>query len=433
VHSRSTSVRNARRQAAAGTKPSAARTLARLGGIGIAAAVALGLTPAVADAAPRRPSDAQIEQAQAQANALGAEMDRLRNELAGAQAALDSARASSLIALDEYQATEAAYVVAQQEAEAAAAAAVQAAADLEVARGQLVAFARRSYMQGSTYSGAAALITAADPGELIQRAALLEAAGSHRTDVLGVVTVLQAQAEEAETVAQESVEQVAALKQQAEETLVVAQAAEVSARQQAAVLDEQQATMESELATAQTQLQSLVGEQAAADRAAQATRTVTAPKPAAAPPAPSGNQTPAGAGNSSAAQVAIAAASAYKGTPYAWGGGGTNGPGWGSGVDDGIRGFDCSGLTQYAYAQAGISIPRNSRAQYSALPKVSSNALRPGDLVFWATDTSDADTIHHVAIWLGNDRILEAPQSGSVVKESAMRWRGYIGAGRPTG
>jgi cell wall-associated NlpC family hydrolase len=64
---------------------------------------------------------------------------------------------------------------------------------------------------------------------------------------------------------------------------------------------------------------------------------------------------------------------------------------------------------------------------------VSSNALRPGDLVFWATDTSDADTIHHVAIWLGNDRILEAPQSGSVVKESPMRWRGYIGAGRPTG
>ena len=430
--SRCTSVRNVRRQAGAGTRSGAVRTLARLAGVGIVAAVALGLTPGVAEAAPRRPSDTQIAQAQAEADAVQARIGELSDELAAAQDALDDARATSLIALDEYQATEAAYQVAQQQAEAAAAAAAQAAADLEVARSQLVAFARRSYMQGSTYSGAAALITAADPGELIQRAALLEAAGSHRNDVLDVVTVLQAQAAEADTVARASVEQVAALKEHAEATLVVAQAAEVSAREQAAVLDTRQAELETQLATEQAQLQALVGERAAADRAAQVTRPVAAPKPVAAPPAPSGNQAPAGAGNSSAAQTAIAAAAAYKGTPYAWGGGGTNGPGWGWGVDDGVHGFDCSGLTQYAYARAGISIPRNSRAQYSALPKVSSNDLRPGDLVFWATDTSDADTIHHVAIWLGNDRILEAPQSGSVVKESPMRWRGYIGAGRPS-
>ena len=64
-----------------------------------------------------------------------------------------------------------------------------------------MAFARRSYMQGSTYSGAAALITAADPGELIQRAALLEAAGGHRSDVVDRVTVLQQQATAAEAAA----------------------------------------------------------------------------------------------------------------------------------------------------------------------------------------------------------------------------------------
>lgn len=433
MHSRSTSVRNARRPAGPGTKPSVARTALRLGGIAIAAAVVLGLTPAVAGAAPGRPSDTQIAQAQAEAHAVRARMEQLSDQLAAAQDGLDSARATSLIALDEYQATEAAYLVAQQQAEAAAAAAVQAAADLDVARSQLVDFARRSYIQGSSYPGAAALITAADPGELVQRAALLEAAGSHRNDVLDVVTVLQAQAEEAETVARASVEQVAALKEHAEATLAVAQAAEVSARQQAAALDSQRAAVESELAAAETQLRALEGDRAAADRAAEVTQTAPAPKPAAAPPAPSGNQTRAGAGNASAAQIAIDAAEAYKGTQYAWGGGGTNGPGWGWGVDDGVHGFDCSGLTQYAYAQAGISLPRNSRAQYGALPKVSSNDLRPGDLVFWASDTSDADTIHHVAIWLGGDRILEAPQSGSVVKESAMRWRGYIGAGRPTG
>jgi cell wall-associated NlpC family hydrolase len=122
----------------------------------------------------------------------------------------------------------------------------------------------------------------------------------------------------------------------------------------------------------------------------------------------------------------------YTGTPYAWGGGGTRGPGPGQDPDRGVIGFDCSGLTQYAYARAGISIPRNSRAQYSSLPKVGRAALRPGDLVFWATDPSRPSTIHHVAIYLGGDRILEAPESGKAVRATAMRWGHYAGAVRPS-
>jgi cell wall-associated NlpC family hydrolase len=180
------------------------------------------------------------------------------------------------------------------------------------------------------------------------------------------------------------------------------------------------------------ELQTLVGERAAADRSAAVARPVPTPPPGGIAPAPAGNATPAGAGDSSTAQTAIDAAMAYRGTPYAWGGGGTRGPGPGQDPDLGVTGFDCSGLTQYAYGRAGITIPRNSRAQYSALPKVSSSDLRPGDLVFWATDVSSPDTIHHVAIWLGGSRILEAPESGSVVKISDMRWRGYAGAVRPS-
>ena len=119
----------------------------------------------------------------------------------------------------------------------------------------------------------------------------------------------------------------------------------------------------------------------------------------------------------------------YLGLPYAWGGGGTNGPGPGLDPDAGVIGFDCSGLTQYAYAQAGISIPRNSRAQYAALPKVASNALRAGDLVFWANDPSDPDTIRHVAIYLGDGKVVQAPQSGDVVKVSTHVVVGLRGRG----
>jgi cell wall-associated NlpC family hydrolase len=63
---------------------------------------------------------------------------------------------------------------------------------------------------------------------------------------------------------------------------------------------------------------------------------------------------------------------------------------------------------------------------------VSSNDLRPGDLVFWGSDPSDPDTINHVAIYVGNGRVVQAPQSGDVVKDTPMWWRGYAGAVRPS-
>jgi len=404
-----------------------------MAGVALVAALALALTPSVAEAAP---SDAEIAAAQAAADAVAAQIADLQEGMAAAQDAVDGARATAVIKLDEYQATQAAYVAAQQQADAAAAAAAKATADLGVAQAQVIDFARRSYMEGSTYPGAAALITAADPAELIQRAALLEAAGGHRSDVLDRVAALQAQATEAEALARTSLDTASALQAQAATALAAAQDAEVFAREQAASLDAQQAQLQTRLTAAQGQLQALIGERAAADRAAQLAaqlaRPVVTPPPAGIAPAPAGNGAQAGAGDSSAAQRAVDAAMAYRGTPYAWGGGGAQGPGPGQAPDEGVIGFDCSGLTQYAYARAGIAIPRNSRGQYSALPKVSSKNLEAGDLVFWATDVSDPDTIHHVAIWLGGEQILEAPQSGSVVKISAMRWKGYVGAVRPS-
>jgi len=409
-----------------GTRSSSAL---RLIGVAVVAAVAIGLTPTVADAAPRRPSDTEIAAAQAAADAVAARIGELSGQLEAAQDQVDSARSRSVLALDEYQAMQAAYQVAQQQADAAAAAAAQATADLGVARADIVAFARRSYMEGSTYAGAASLVTAGDPAQMIERAALLEAAGSHRSNVLDRVTVLQEQATAADAVAREAVTTAAGLQKHAEDALAVAQAAEVAAREQAVALSAQQTQLQTELASAQQQLEALVGAQAAADRTAQVTRPVAAAPRA---PAPSGNQTTAGDGNASAAATAIDAAMGYLGLPYAWGGGGTNGPGPGLAPDQGVIGFDCSGLTQYAYAQAGISIPRNSRAQYAALPKVASNALRAGDLVFWADDPSDPDTIRHVAIYLGNNKVVQAPQSGDVVKVSTMWWADYAGAVRPS-
>jgi cell wall-associated NlpC family hydrolase len=214
---------------------------------------------------------------------------------------------------------------------------------------------------------------------------------------------------------------------------------EAGARQQAAAFASQQAAVQAQLAQAQQTLLGLEGARAAAtqytrQQAAAAQRAAAAPQrvqsTGAAAAAAAGPR--AGAGSSSAVETAISSARRYLGTTYAWGGGGLSGPSVGWGVDEGVVGFDCSGLTRYAYAQAGVSIARNSSQQYATLPKVSRGELQRGDLVFWALDTSRPSTIHHVAIYLGDGMILEAPQSNSVIRVTSMRWSGFIGGVRPS-
>jgi len=125
---------------------------------------------------------------------------------------------------------------------------------------------------------------------------------------------------------------------------------------------------------------------------------------------------------SATAQRAIAAARRWLGTPYAWGGGGVNGPGPGMPPDEGVIGFDCSSLMQYAYAQAGVTLPRVSRQQYHAGAHYPIEQAQPGDLVFWADATGNPAAIHHVGLYIGDNKVLHAPQSGDVVKISRI-WK----------
>ena len=145
--------------------------------------------------------------------------------------------------------------------------------------------------------------------------------------------------------------------------------------------------------------------------------------------------------DASRGQQVVDAAMAYLGTTYAWGGGDYSGPSQGirdGGVADRYGdynkvGFDCSGLALYAWAQVGVFLPHYSGYQYTGQPHVDRSDLQPGDLVFYAYNTSDPSTIHHVAIWIGDNQIVEAPNSGSYVKISTMYWNGFIGAARPGG
>jgi len=120
-----------------------------------------------------------------------------------------------------------------------------------------------------------------------------------------------------------------------------------------------------------------------------------------------------------ATEYVIQRAMAQRGVPYSWGGG--NAAGKSTGIDSGAGtvGFDCSGLTLYAFAGVGIKLDHYTGSQYNAGRKIPSAQARRGDLLFWGPNASQ-----HVAIYLGDGQMLEAPYTGSVVKVSPVRTSG---------
>jgi cell wall-associated NlpC family hydrolase len=114
----------------------------------------------------------------------------------------------------------------------------------------------------------------------------------------------------------------------------------------------------------------------------------------------------------------------YLGVPYAWGG-------------STPAGFDCSGLTQYAYRQVGVTLPRTSQSQFNAGQHIARDRLdllQPGDLVFFGTD-GDASRVHHVGMYVGSGNYVHAPHTGAVVRVDSLTGRisdrgDYVGASR---
>lgn len=120
-------------------------------------------------------------------------------------------------------------------------------------------------------------------------------------------------------------------------------------------------------------------------------------------------------GTGTPALKAVAFAYAQLGKPYQWGGTGPNS-------------FDCSGLMQAAWASAGVSIPRDTFEQWSALPHVAKASLQPGDIVFFESEGHDG-------MYVGNGMIIDAPRTGEVIRMVALDsdWyaQNYDGAVRP--
>jgi len=283
-----------------------------------------------------------------------------------------------LSALDEqvHQATEAAEQQ-QATADAAAGTAAQAKTLLDRLQPQLSAIAQTGYV-GTTRGRLAAFLTSGSADDLIEQMNTLDLLASHADEVVA---------------------QAAAARTTAEQAQLDATAAAAAADAAEADLQAQKDALEDELAGYQADFARL----SAADQVR--VHNVLSGPDVTATPAPAPTE---------AAGVAVRTALAQVGDMYGVG-------------DSGPDTFDCSGLTMYAYAAAGVTLPHSSLAQSRMGAPVSRADLQPGDLVFFYSPVS------HVGMYIGNGQMVHSSVTGKPVAVTSVDKGGYVGARRVTG
>ncbi len=285
-----------------------------------------------------------------------------------------------LTVLDE-QVHQAALAVEAQQAAAADADRAADVAETTLAQYEpaIRAIAQSGYT-GTTRSRVATFLGSESADDLIAQMTMLDLIADHTDGVLTEVAAAQARAAE---------------------TRAAADAAAAGATAALATLQEQQAQVQAQVDRYEADFTRLT----AAERA-RVTAALAGPVLA----APSATTAAAGAPGPAAA-TAVQTALAQLGDPYVWG---SSGP----------DGFDCSGLTQYAYAAAGITLPHSSRAQSGMGTPVTRAELLPGDIVYFYTPVS------HVGIYIGDGKMVHARTFGQPVAVTSVDQAGFRGAVR---
>nr|WP_167545599.1 NlpC/P60 family protein [Amycolatopsis rubida] len=404
---------------------------------------------------PPNPSDSSIDSAKGDANAKAGEVGKLTNQLAQAEQKLSALQddvelkqEQAMKALVDLQTAQDEATQAHNDAKSARQEADAAVGAIEKARADAKKFAAASFEQGSTIGSISAYLTSDSPKDLLARAQLLDAIGGSRLNAMDRLQQAQTEKANKDSAARKALE-LAQQKQdaatRAKGTADAAQSAAVSAQQAQAAqntqLEASKNSVEQQLYAAQAKVNGLQGQrQRYQDWLAQKQREDEERARQAALRAAAANNDGGGdnGGGSrgrpspaagSSIEAVIARALSKVGMPYAWGGGNGSGPTRGirdGGVADRYGdyrkiGFDCSGLMIYAFA--GVQgLPHFSGYQYTSGRRVPLSQMRRGDMLFWG----GSGGIHHVALYLGNGQMVEAPQSGSYVRVTSVRYGGIM-------
>ncbi|MBW3560994.1 MAG: C40 family peptidase [Actinobacteria bacterium] len=284
--------------------------------------------------------------------------------------------------------------------------------------------ARRLFQAGPAYE-IEALLGAGSPADVHARVVYLRSATRGELNAVAALKndrrVHTAQLGRLEEVRAEAArqEQTLVVRKVEVEQLLAGQATEVSElRAQTAAAEQQhgaavQAEQERlERERREREERERLAREAAAREAAAREAAARAEREAAAPPPSEPVRAPASAGE--AARTAVDAALSQVGKPYRWGA-------------EGPDAYDCSGLTKWAWAKAGVTLPHSSRMQYAVTQRVPRSDLQPGDLMFFGSP------IHHVAMYIGGGKVVEAPYSGANVRinDRTVHRSDLTGIGRP--
>ena len=298
------------------------------------------------------------------------------------------------------------------------------------ARKQLSQFALRAYVSGGNSAGLNEVI-GTDGDKIGQRNGYLSTAVGDRQQLVDDYSAAQsvtrdqarrleadqseakateARVESKQLKAQQAAQDLADIRSQLDGQLATLVAEQQAAQARAA---EQRVRAQAEAQAAAAARQNAAAQQARAAQTAALPPVVTPSENAAPMPPPVNPPAFVAPPNASAAAIAIAAAQSQLGVPYSWGGGNASGPSYGIAQGANTRGFDCSGLTLYAYAQAGISLSHLTYSQMQQGQVVPLSQIQPGDLVFyWGGG--------HMALYVGGGQVIHAPQTGDVVRYGSL-------------
>lgn len=401
----------------------------------VAVVAVLGLSPvADADKDVPVPSRSAVESAEAAVARRAGDVAAIRAELVVAQNKLQAAAAKAEIAAEAYNGARYALQLATAKATEAARAAAAASRDVENQRAGIAALAVESFQGGSELTELTAYLSPGGPQEVADRITVTQAAGAALGDRYQQYAAADILAKKARAEAdaakrdQEALTATAALaRDQAAATATAAQAA-------AGRIADERRQLIGELAQAQkisvalatrrqSGLERIAQEKAAKAAAKAAAQKAAAEKSAAERAAAAKAESdrasgvenrqddaearppkPTPSASSGAASRAIKFAKAQLGEDYLWAAAGPNA-------------WDCSGLMMMAWREGGVSLPHYSAAQYAQSTPIGVSDLRPGDLVFWGDSPA---SIHHVAMYLGDGKIIHAPRTGRPVAIDSM-------------
>ncbi|HEU0100770.1 MAG TPA: NlpC/P60 family protein [Mycobacteriales bacterium] len=344
--------------------------------LGLATASAIAFLPGGSSVADPVPTLAEV---QSRAAALDLKVEQAVEDYQEAQVALEGLRVKAAAAEAE---------VSRQR---------QAVAGLQAEVGDVVAAA---YRNGTAGTGLQLLTQSSSPQAYLDKATSLDQLAASQAARLAEVMTARTRLDTAvrqataDLTAQQRIEQEAAAHRQAVE-------ADLAASQ--ALLNSLQAEQRAQLAAARAAADAAAAPVPAAPARASRDRAAT-------PPAASPTYTGQASG-----RAAIAVQEAYNklGSRYVW-------------AASGPSTFDCSGLTAWVWAKAGVSLPHSSRMQYASTRHVAQSDVQPGDLLFFGSPT-----ITHVGIYVGNGNMIAAPRTGDVVKVSPAFRSNFVGASRP--